>query len=105
MKYVKRLGKLKHSLLWTKSVIVTIPKKGNLKLCENYCTISLIVHASKLLLEIIRRRLKPYIESHLSEEQAGFCPGCSTVEQVFFWRQLAEHYLESQNDKLVNVFI
>ena len=58
--------------LWTKSVIVTIPKKGDLKLCENYRTISLIIHASKVLLEIIRRRLKPYAESHLSEEQAGF---------------------------------
>ena len=40
--------------LWTKSIIVTIPKKGDLKLCENYRTISLIVHASKVLLEIIR---------------------------------------------------
>ena len=39
------------------------------------------------------------------EEQAGFRSGCSTVEQVFIWRQLAERYMEAQNGKLVNVFI
>jgi hypothetical protein len=91
--------------LWTKSVIVTIPKKGDLKLCENYRTISLIVHSSKVLLEIIRRRLKPHIDTHLAEEQAGFRTGRSTVEQIFTWRQLAERYMEAQNGELVNVFI
>jgi hypothetical protein len=91
--------------IWTKSVIVAIPKKGDLQKCENYRTISLIVHASKILLEIIRRRLKPHIESHLSEEQAGFRPDRSTVEQIFVWRQLAERYIEAQHGELVNVFI
>jgi hypothetical protein len=66
--------------LWTKSVIVTIPKKDDLKLYENYRTISLSVHASKVLLESIRRRLKPYIESSMSEEQAVFRPVRSTFE-------------------------
>ena len=40
--------------LWTKSIIVTIPKKGDATKCENYRTISLICHASKIILEIIR---------------------------------------------------
>ena len=91
--------------IWTKSIIITIPKKGDLQLCENYRTISLVVHASKVLLEIIRQRLKPHIEMHLSEEQAGFRSGRSTVEQIFVWRQLAERYIEAQNGELVNVFI
>jgi Reverse transcriptase (RNA-dependent DNA polymerase)/Endonuclease-reverse transcriptase len=91
--------------IWTKSIIVTLPKKGDLQLCENYRTITLIVHASKVLLEIIRKRLKPHIENNLSEEQAGFRPGRSTVEQIFVWRQLAERYMEVQNGELVNVFI
>ena len=39
--------------IWTKSIIITIWKKGDLQLCENYRTISLVVHASKVLLEII----------------------------------------------------
>jgi hypothetical protein len=91
--------------IWTKSIIITIPKKGDLQLCENYRTISLVTHASKILLEIIRRRLKPHVEMNLSEEQAGFRPGRSTVEQIFVWRQLAERYIEAQHGELVNVFI
>ena len=37
---------------WTKSII-TIPTKGNLQLCNNYRTISLISHGSKAMLKII----------------------------------------------------
>ena len=29
---------------WTQSLIITLPKKGNLQLCQNYRTISLISH-------------------------------------------------------------
>jgi hypothetical protein len=84
---------------------IAIPKKGDLQLCENCRTISLIVHASKILLEVIRRRLKPHIETHLSEEQVGFRPGRNTVEHIFVWRQLAERYIEAQDGELVNVLV
>ena len=57
------------------------------------------------MLEIIRRSLKPYVEAPISEEQAGFRPGLSTIEQIFIWRQITERYMESQNGELVNVFI
>ena len=30
---------------WTQSLIITLPKKGNLQLCQNYRTISLISHS------------------------------------------------------------
>ena len=36
--------------VWNKSIIVTLPKKGDLKICTNYRTISLINHACKVLL-------------------------------------------------------
>ena len=45
--------------MWAQSVIITILKKSNLTQCENYHTISFISDASKVMLEIIRRRLKP----------------------------------------------
>ena len=53
---------------WTKSIILTIPKKGDITMCENYRIISLISHSSKILLEIIRSRMKPYVEAILEEE-------------------------------------
>ena len=37
---------------WKRSVFIPIPKKGNDKKCSNYCTIALISHASKVILNI-----------------------------------------------------
>ena len=34
---------------WKKSVLITIPKKGNAKGWSNYCTIALIPHASSII--------------------------------------------------------
>ena len=59
------------------------PKKGNLKQYQNYRTISLIRHPSKLMLRVILSRLKAKAEELLAEEQAGFRPGRGIVEQIF----------------------
>ena len=44
---------------WKRSVFIPIPKKGNSKECSNYCTVSLISHASKV--------------SHSSGHRTGKC--------------------------------
>ena len=36
----------------------SIPKKGNAKECSNYCTIALISHASKVMLNILQASLQ-----------------------------------------------
>ena len=38
-------------------VFIPIPKKGNAKECSNYCTMTLISHASKVMLKILQDRL------------------------------------------------
>ena len=38
---------------WTQSLVITLPKKCNLQQCQNYKTISLISHPSKVTLKII----------------------------------------------------
>ena len=38
---------------WTQSLIITLPKKGNLQMRQNYRTISLISHPSKVMLKIL----------------------------------------------------
>ena len=73
---------------WTQSLIITLPKKGNLQLCRNYRTISLISHSSKVTLKVILNRLKPQAEEIIAEEQAGFRAGRSTTEQIFNLRIL-----------------
>ena len=72
------------------SVADTHPKKGNLQLCQNYRTISLISHSSKVKLKVILNRLKPQAEEIIAEEQAGFRAGESTTEQIFNLRILCE---------------
>ncbi len=54
--------------LWTKSLVVTIPKKGDTTKCENHRTISLICHSSKIIHEIIRSRMKNDTELQMAEE-------------------------------------
>ena len=68
---------------WTQSLVITLPKKGNLQLCQNYRTISLISHPSKVMLRILLNRLKPQAEEIIKEEQASFRAGRSTTEQFF----------------------
>ena len=89
---------------WTHSLIITLPKKGNLQLCQNYRTISLISHSSKVMLKVILKRLKHQAEEIIAEEQAWFRAGRSTTEQIFNLRILCEKYLQHQQN-LYHVFI
>ena len=50
---------------WKKSVFIPIPKKGNAKECSNYCTITLISHARKIILKILQARLEQYANCEL----------------------------------------
>ena len=68
-------------------MVITLPKKGYLQQCQNYRTISLISHPSKVMLKIILNRLKPPAEKTIGEEQAGF------TEQIFNLRILCKKYL------------
>ena len=59
-----------------------IPKKGNAKECSNYCTISLISHASKVMLKTLQARLQQYVNRELPDVQAGFRKGRGTRNQT-----------------------
>ena len=60
---------------WKRSVFIPIPKKGNAKECSNFCTIALILHASKVMLKILKARLQQYVNCELADVQAGFRKG------------------------------
>ena len=67
---------------WKRSVFIPIPKKGNTKECSNYHTIALILHASKVMLKILRARLQQYVNLELPGVQAGFRKGGRTRDQI-----------------------
>ena len=60
----------------------SIPKKGNAKECSNYCTISFISHASKVMLKILHARPQQYVNHELPDVQAGFRKGRGTRDQI-----------------------
>ena len=75
---------------WCRAVFLPIYKKGSKEECNNHRTISLIVHASKILLKIIVNRIKIKYSTEISEEQAGFVEGRGTREHVVNVRQVME---------------
>ena len=54
---------------WTQSLVITVPKKGNLQQCQNYRTISLISHPCKVMLKLILNRLPPQAEKIIAEDR------------------------------------
>ena len=98
--------KILETKVWPKDkaqslVIPLQKKKGNLKQCQSYPAIN---HPGKIMLRVILTRLKTKAEELLAEEQAGFRPGRSTVEQNFNSRVIIEKHLQHQRD-LFNNFI
>lgn len=79
---------------FVQSKCITIPKKGNANNCSNYRTISLLSHASKILLNIIKNRLKGKIEEQIDEDQFGFRKNRGTREAIIALRQILERRLD-----------
>ena len=60
----------------------SIPKKGNVKECLNYCTTAVTSHASKVMLKILQARLQQYMNCELPDVQVGFRKGRGTRDQI-----------------------
>jgi len=62
---------------------ITVPlyknKKDKLS-CDDYIGISLLSHCEKVMTSILFERIKQRTEEILSEAQAGFRPGRSTID-------------------------
>ena len=72
------------------STFVPLFKKGDPTVCANYRTISLISHASKVLLKVILDRMRDKVEFEIAEEQAGFRPNRGTTEHLSNLRIITE---------------
>ena len=54
----------------------------NAKECSNYCTIALISHTSKVMLEILQARFQQYMNRELPHVEARFRKGGGTIDQI-----------------------
>ena len=57
-------------------------QKRHAKECSNYCTIALILHASKAMLKILQARLQQYVNRELLDVQASIRKGRGTRDQI-----------------------
>eukprot|EP00731_Ephydatia_muelleri_P007652 Em0003g1900a len=75
---------------WVDSIIVPLPKKGNLQLCDNWRGISLLSVEGKVFARVLANRITPVAESILDETQCGFQKCRGTIDMIFVARQLQE---------------
>lgn len=75
------------------SKIVLLPKKQKSKKCEDFRTLSLLSHASKILTTIIKRRIEKNIDENLNCDQFGFRNGRGTREAILALRIITEESL------------
>jgi hypothetical protein len=79
---------------FTQSIIIPIPKKKNASKCEQFRTISLIPHTSKVILKILQKRISSKIDYHLGEDQFGFRAGRGTRDAVLCLRTLIDKRID-----------
>ena len=77
---------------WRDAMVKVLHEKKDRTECGNYCGISLVVHAGKVLLKIVATRLSAYCEAKnfLPKEQCGFRPHRSTTDMMSAVRRLQE---------------
>ena len=81
-----------------KSVFITLQKKPGATECENHRTISLMSHATKILLRIIMARIRNKLHPEISDTQFGFVPDKSTRNAIFTLSRLMERSIEVNHD-------
>jgi hypothetical protein len=75
---------------WLEAPVISIYKKGDGFNCENYRGISLLNVGHKIYAKVINKRLQTVSDTLLLEEQNGFRPGRSCIDNVFTIKQIIE---------------
>ena len=86
---------------FTKVVMIPLQKKQNAVECADHRTISLISHASKIMLRILTNRIEAKAKDFIGKNQFGFRKGCGTREAIGVLRMLCERSLELDNEVFV----
>ena len=90
---------------WTQSEIITLPKVPGTQDCSKHRTTSLICHAFKVLLEVIRSRLAHFVMPQIAEEQFGFVAGEGTTDAILTTYNIIEKTVKRQDQQLWLMFV
>ena len=83
---------------WKRSVFIPVPKKSNARGCSKYCPITLISHASKVMLKILQASLQQYVNRELPDVQTGSRKGRGTRDQIASIHWIIEKAQEFQKN-------
>ena len=67
---------------WREGYLIKLPKKGNLSNCSNYRGITLLSVRGKVFNRVILEIMKGEIDPWLRDQQDGFCPNRSCIDQI-----------------------
>jgi len=87
---------------WVNAVLVPIPKKGDLRSCDNWRGIALLDVVGKVVARVLQARLQEVAEEELPESQCGFRKGRSCMDMIFTLRQLVERSWEHQTKSFLS---
>ena len=87
---------------WLKEIITKIPKKGDLKDCNNWRGVTLLNVVSKIFAKCLFTRIQELVEKILRKHQSGFRKGRACADQTFILRKIIEESLEFQRAVFIN---
>ncbi len=76
------------------AVVVPVPKKGDLSLCDNWRGVSVLDVVGKVFAQVLQQCLQLVADAELAESQCGFCKDRGCTDTIFCIRQLIEKTTE-----------
>ena len=87
---------------WKEGTIIKLPKKGDLRDCNNYRGIMLLSVPGKVLNRVLLERMKEAVDHKLRDQQAGFRSNRSCADQIATLRIIVEQSLEWNSPLYIN---
>ena len=87
---------------WKGGIVIKLPKKGDLRDCNNYRGIMLLSVPDKVLNRVLLERMKEAVDPKLRDQQAGFRRNRSCANQIASLRIIVEQSLEWNSPLYIN---
>ena len=87
---------------WKKSLLIKLPRKGDLSYCKNWRGIMLLNRASTVFCQVILEPIKIALNEKLREEQAGFRAGRSGTDRIATLRIIVKQSIKWQSSLYIN---
>ncbi|CAH8572457.1 unnamed protein product [Schistosoma haematobium] len=87
---------------WKEGVLIKIPKKGDLRKCDNYRGITLLSIPGKVFNRVLLNRMKDCVDVQLRDQHAGFRKDRSCTDQIATLRIIVQQSIEWSSSLYIN---